>query len=595
MVKKLFIYILFYFGLICGLCSETIYSSNAKTNSIDLNIYDGPKSLLLNWIAPDTIQSKRIKIFRKSGIDGEFELVANILESKSMNNRYLDDSCKNSIRYFYYVEIVDGLGNIYKSDNLRPSFGALTKPPKVLLKSYNNLWELFVTVLRNSILKSNPEANYDHIHAITNLLSKQGSNKNTWVDNFPIQYLNGAKSIIENQEINYFGNNFFDQFQKYEELHRNQFFLTPSEWDSELKNNFIFAKEKWFLLKDSFEDYKNIISSLPPAFILAAEKGFENRNEVKLLVVDFEMLTQQKVNLSHFEESIEVDLSNMLDSKTIISINTPSDWDFVKLNIDDLEVDRIDFINNKKVMKTLAQEIVLTDKPHLTMSKENSEIWLNEFYWNPITSNITVEVAGIYTGLNSYIISIDGEEIWSLDLDPSFDMQYIDSTFNLKLDIMIDNVMEFKIKGENNTSRSLEVVKLSKAESISNHRFPDGEAWRKSSKNSFGSKNIDKKTMMDSSLIPELFVLYQNYPNPFNSNTRISFDLLQDATLSLYVTDATGRIKTIFSDREFYNSGKYSFDWNAEIFSTGVYFFTINAEVDGYASVLFSRKMIYLK
>ena len=51
---------------------------------------------------------------------------------------------------------------------------------------------------------------------------------------------------------------------------------------------------------------------------------------------------------------------------------------------------------------------------------------------------------------------------------------------------------------------------------------------------------------MDASLIPEIFVLYQNYPNPFNSNTRISFDLLQDAILSLYVTDATGRIKTIF-------------------------------------------------
>ena len=100
---------------------------------------------------------------------------------------------------------------------------------------------------------------------------------------------------------------------------------------------------------------------------------------------------------------------------------------------------------------------------------------------------------------------------------------------------------------------------------------------------------------MDASLIPELFILYQNYPNPFNSNTRISFDLLQDALLSLYVTDATGRVKTIFADKEFYNSGKYNFDWNAESFSTGVYFFTINADVNGYLPVVFSRKMIYLK
>ena len=100
----------------------------------------------------------------------------------------------------------------------------------------------------------------------------------------------------------------------------------------------------------------------------------------------------------------------------------------------------------------------------------------------------------------------------------------------------------------------------------------------------------------ETTIVPPIdFILEDNYPNPFNSTTRISFDLLQDATLSLYVTDATGRIKTTFSDKEFYNSGKYNFDWNAESFSTGVYFFTINAEVEGYLPILFSRKMIYLK
>ena len=594
MIKKL-IYILFYIGLTCSLCSETIFPSGAKKNFIDLNIYDGPESLLLNWIVPDIIQLKEIKIFRRAGTDGEFALVSNILASKSENNKYLDSFCKDGVRYFYYVEIIDGSGNIYKSDNLRPSFGALTKSSENILKPQNNMWELFVMVLRNSMLKSNPEVNNDLLFALTNLLSKQGSNKNTWVDNFPLQFMNDAKIIIENRQTNYFGNNFINQFQKYEELYRNQFFLTPLEWDSELKSTFLFIKEKWFLLKDSFTEYENIIENLPPVIILSAEKGFDDNNEVQLLVVNLEMLTQQKVNLSHLGASIEVDLSNTLVSNTIVSLNTPYDWEFVKLEIDDLEVDRIDFINKKRIMKTMNQEIILTEKPLLTMSKENSEIWLNEFYWDPFKSSISLEVAGIYTGLNRYIISIDGKEIWKLDLNPSFDMQYIDSTFNLKLDSMIDNVMAFKIVSGNNSSRSIEVVKLLKTESISNHRFPDGEEWKKMSKSSFGSKNIDKNNMVNSNLIPELFVLYQNYPNPFNSNTRISFDLLQDATLSLYVTDATGRIKTIFSDQEFYNSGKYSFDWNAEIFSTGVYFFTINAEVDDYVPIVFSRKMIYLK
>ena len=149
------------------------------------------------------------------------------------------------------------------------------------------------------------------------------------------------------------------------------------------------------------------------------------------------------------------------------------------------------------------------------------------------------------------------------------------------------------VKGD--SQETIEMIKLSTSEIKNSQRFPDGEKWVKTKDNTFGSKNIEQRNVMNNVLIPELFVLYQNYPNPFNGNTRISFDLLQDATLSLYVTDATGRLKTIFSDKEFYISGNYNFDWNAENFSTGVYFFTINAEVDGYLPVMFSRKMIYLK
>ena len=171
---------------------------------------------------------------------------------------------------------------------------------------------------------------------------------------------------------------------------------------------------------------------------------------------------------------------------------------------------------------------------------------------------------------------------------------YADSTFSIESPGIENHILEYNIIEEGN-SRLLEMFKLSPNEDMNNHRFPDGQKWTSSKQNTFGSKNIDNKSTMDASLIPEIFVLYQNYPNPFNSNTRISFDLLQDAILSLYVTDATGRIKTIFSDNEFYNSGKYNFDWNAESFSTGVYFFTINAEVEGYLPILFSRKMIYLK
>ena len=77
--------------------------------------------------------------------------------------------------------------------------------------------------------------------------------------------------------------------------------------------------------------------------------------------------------------------------------------------------------------------------------------------------------------------------------------------------------------------------------------------------------------------------------------TKITFDLLEDATVSLYITDATGRIHNKFMEGEFITSGTYNYNWNGEGRSTGIYFFTIQAQVDQRPPAIFSRKMIYLK
>ena len=189
---------------------------------------------------------------------------------------------------------------------------------------------------------------------------------------------------------------------------------------------------------------------------------------------------------------------------------------------------------------------------------------------------------------------LNNDVLWDVDLSYSFDMQYSDSTFNIDLSKYIDPIILYYDLVKEDSQETIEMIEIPHQRSKMHNVFLMVRNGLIRKKNTFGSKNLEQ-SVMNNALIPELFVLYQNYPNPFNSNTRISFDLLQDATLSLYVTDATGRVKTIFSDKEFYVSGKYNFDWNAENFSTGVYFFTINAEVDGYLPVIFSRKMIYLK
>ena len=54
--------------------------------------------------------------------------------------------------------------------------------------------------------------------------------------------------------------------------------------------------------------------------------------------------------------------------------------------------------------------------------------------------------------------------------------------------------------------------------------------------------NRTNKNNYDSPLVPH-FLLYQNYPNPFNGQTKITFDLFEDAQVSLYITDAKGRVQ----------------------------------------------------
>ena len=262
--------------------------------------------------------------------------------------------------------------------------------------------------------------------------------------------------------------------------------------------------------------------------------------------------------------------------------------------LDNNPIDNINIIPDMNIIKTLDNEIITNNNNRsVKVSNVNDKLWLNEIFWDSKNQKLALELAGIPKTSNHYTIKIDNNILWEFYSEPSFEMVFIDSSFYLEFPDNKALVLSFE--NADQTNHSAELVLLDDSQNINSHRLPDGGKWEKALKSTFGSINIDQSKYMDASLIPELFVLYQNYPNPFNSNTRISFDLLQDAILSLYVTDATGRVKTVFSEQEFYNSGKYNFDWNAENFSTGIYFFTINAQVDGYFPVVFSRKMIYLK
>ena len=73
---------------------------------------------------------------------------------------------------------------------------------------------------------------------------------------------------------------------------------------------------------------------------------------------------------------------------------------------------------------------------------------------------LSLEVAGIYNGSRSFIISLDGEELWVLDFNASFDVMYADSTFSIEALGIENHILEYNIIEEGN-SCVLEMFKLS--------------------------------------------------------------------------------------------------------------------------------------
>jgi len=99
---------------------------------------------------------------------------------------------------------------------------------------------------------------------------------------------------------------------------------------------------------------------------------------------------------------------------------------------------------------------------------------------------------------------------------------------------------------------------------------------------------------IDSIQIPEVFALHQNYPNPFNPMTRISYDLPEDANISISIYDLMGRVvKTMVNTTQ--EAGYKSVFWNAtndygKPVSAGVYLYQIQA-----GEFRQTRRMVLLK
>ena len=584
------ILICFFNGLIW---SESIGNDNYSLHPIDVEVHNGEESLLIHWSYADSIKAKSINIYRRSNQQNEFILIKQIV---NITDRFLDLECLGSERLFYLVEVVDINGHSFKSDQIRPSFGTcLSTTGDKDKEQYQSITSLINQKILQSFTELYPGVSEKALKKLVDIVLINQLDDNVWVEEYPLRYLNEINSIFQNSFKSIINDDLLYEVHKLESKVRNHLMLTPQEWANRVNIICSQIANNWILLTNSFNSTIEKLNSSEPIIISSFASDDKRNSELMIFVVDPNRLEQKEISLIYNNNRRILDLNHNIFPGFEILINNIQNWENAELWVDDKLVDKIDFISNMKIKKTLDNELIPTnDLSGIKIAKTSSELWLNEILWDPENFMLSLEVAGIYSGSEDFVISINDKVIWDLSFEPNFNKVHIDSTFYLN-DYSNENQIILSYHNLSEPKNSLEVFLLNQNQQLTIHRYPDGESWSETDNSSFGRENNNQSINMDNSLIPELFVLYQNFPNPFNNNTRISFDLLQDAMLSLYVTDATGRIKTIFSDKEFFNSGKYTFDWNAESFSTGVYFFTINAQVDGYIPVVFSRKMIYLK
>jgi len=558
---------------------------------VDVSVYDGQGSLLVTWSYPDSIDVQNIKVFMQKFGQPEFELIS-VLTSDHSN--YLDTNCEPNERYFYKIEVKDIFGNIFNSDTQRPSFGTCAKMEDSFIfnEKIQSVFDLVRLHIQDEfeIIDS-----YTSIQPILQLLQSNIVINHNWFERFPLELLKPSASSVEVIDDIIQNETLFNRIMEYESMYRNHLFLSPDVWLKRVEEAIIDIRKDWNLLYAEYPTAVEMFDSIAPMRIVGCEHSGEIETVLKLYFFHPEQLSTNELYLLSGDEYI--DLGKFRESNDyLITVPIPSHWTYVDLMMDDIFIQTCPLIINESVIYSIHGDIIPMDRDTanlIKVTRNESSIWLNELTWNPFSKTLYLEAAGKPDYDYQYFVVNQNEPFWDIESEVGFEIQFIDSSFVLGDDLVLPTVISLELSSDDELITLEYIVLDTLPFAIS--RIPDGDSWHYTESITLGSTNEPIEDYYVTDLVPELFVLYQNYPNPFNGQTRITFDLLEDATVTLYITDASGRIHDKLIEEEFIISGTYNYMWDGEGRSTGIYFITLQAQVDQIPPAVLSRKMIYLK
>lgn len=569
----------------CGLLADT---GDLHPFPVDVSVHDGEGSLLIEWSFPESIDPSSIIVSVKESGENQFRKIAELPHG---TKSYLDQNCVPDVRYFYQVKIKDYFGNTFSSDSITPIFGSCLPIEDYLIHEQD--FKSIEDVILFSIIHENSMEETDSlIHEIFSLFKDESFHQYSWLEQFDLNYINNVSGRLLEIEDLIFDSEFENDIVSKELKFRNLLHITPPDWEKTVKSGLDTFKSNWNIFHNSYDECIAQLDKIEPIRITHLLVNETGESILKLFTFHPEKLRSNEIFLLSGDEFLNVTEIQMNEGRAF-SVKIPQNWTYVDLMMGDIFIQTCAILKNKSITYTLDGDLIpMVQSEKFKVTGQKSDLWLNEIAWNAYTKELKIEVAGMSTFDEHYSILLNGEIIWDIELRPSNENQFSDSTFLLSTDINYPQTISFQRNID-----EIQTIEYHVLDSIpiAISRIPDGEQWQFSEYTSLGKSNSTDDDLIESNLLPELFVLYQNYPNPFNGQTRITFDLLEDAITSLYITDATGRIHDKFLESEFLTSGNYQFEWDGEGKSTGIYFFTLHAQTGTTVPTIQSRKMIYLK
>lgn len=558
--------------------------SAAETAPLELDVYPGPGSILIVWDQVKDMEPDSILVYRAETLTETFTLLAVLTEN---TDRYLDTTAQVQKRYFYYIEIKSRAGNLLTSSRETPAF---TRIPVEISDPAGESSVVIPKGIRAWFARGLEEARHqvpEHYAGLFTLLNRDSLKMDDlWEALSPLQALEtdlesmapAADSLLLSLE----------QFLAQETFRvRNMLRLTPDEYDRLTEDFITSVKQNLDQLKRALEEYQSLLISLPQVRIDKIVRSSDDSVHVTLQVITFR---DHILSLTDGEQEIAVTIPDSLNDAGEFRVTLPSVWTTVILRYQDIILDQRP-VPAPGDGYTIS---LLGDMFPLGYTREAIPI-INELQYNPVTDLLQIEIFIPANVQTSFSLTIADSVYWQETVMTGIEPGFLDSTliFAGQDSVLVPWVMLWETASD--TTMFADAYLLPDDMSIQMLREPDGRAWAVTNQSSFGKSNRSQDDTAYHLAVPEVFALYQNYPNPFNSGTTIAFDLLLPATVTLYVTNAAGRVIETFLLQTPMNVGHYTYQWFGHQHASGLYFYTITAEVENFLPVTYSRKMIYLK